>query len=149
MNTMSIRTATLRDAEAICKLLDELGGYDNTLEYLPSRIGHIINHPDHYLLVYEVSGGLAGVASLHIIPELGLPSDTAILRYLVVSARNRGQGIGKRLEERCCEIAQRRGCGRIQLHCSARRERAHQFYKAQGYIESPKWFTKELVAPEN
>lgn len=145
---MSIRTATLRDAEPICNLLDELGGYDNSREYLPGRIGHIMNHPDHYLLVYEVSGGLAGVASFHIVPELGLPSDTAILRYLVVSTRSRGQGIGKLLEERCVEIAKRRGCGRIQLHCADGRDRAHEFYKGQGYTESPKWFIKEFVTPD-
>lgn len=142
---MAIRPATSRDTEQICQLLDELGGYDNTKEFMSNRIGHIMHHPDHYLLVYEVSGGLLGLASLHIIPELGLMADTAILRYLVVSTKSRGQGVGKQLEERCVEIAKRRGCGQIQLHCAERREQAHAFYRRQGYLESPKWFTKELT----
>ena len=141
---MAIRQATLRDTEQICQLLEELGGYDNSKEFLSGRIGHIMNHPDHYLLVYEESHGIVGLASLHILLELGLSSDTAILRYLVVSTRSRSQGIGKLLEERCAEIAKRRGCGRIQLHCAERREKAHAFYQRQGYTESPKWFTKDV-----
>jgi len=92
------------------------------------------NQIDSWLL----SGGVWGLASLQIIPEPGLSTDTAILRYLVVSDRSRGQGVGKQLEERCSEIAKRRGCGRIQLHCSERRDQAHAFYERQGYAESPK-----------
>ncbi len=142
---MAIRQATSRDTEQICQLLEELGGYENTKEFLAGRVGYIMHHPDHYLLVYEESGGLVGLASLHIIPELALASDTAILRYLVVSKRSRGQGIGQQLEERCCEIAKRRACGRIQLHCAERRTEAHLFYERLGYQEWPKWFVKELA----
>lgn len=141
---MTIRPATLRDTDAICVLLGELGGYDDAREFLPGRLGAIIHHPDHYLLVCEIDGELAGLSSLHIIPELGLPSDTAILRYLVVRALGRGQGVGRLLEQRCCEIARQRGCGRIQLHCAEQRARAHVFYRGLGYEESPKWFTKGL-----
>jgi GNAT superfamily N-acetyltransferase len=141
---MTIRPATLHDTDQICGLLGELGGYDHAGEFLPGRLDPIINHPDHYLLVCEIGGELAGFSSLHIIPELGLPFDTAILRYLVVRDLGRGQGVGRMLEQRCCEIARQRSCGRIQLHCGEQRGRAHGFYRGLGYEESPKWFTKGL-----
>jgi GNAT superfamily N-acetyltransferase len=96
------------------------------------------------LLVYddEVKKQLLGLASLMIIQELGLESNTALITYLVVDAESRSTGIGKQLENACNDIALERNCCRIQLHCSSTRLRAHTFYESLGYKEYPKYFLK-------
>jgi hypothetical protein len=48
------------------------------------------------------------------------------------------------LEAKAVEVAQRRECDRIEVHCQSRRTVAPGFYKRQGYQESPKYLVKRL-----
>ncbi|RTF32207.1 GNAT family N-acetyltransferase, partial [Serratia marcescens] len=41
-------------------------------------------------------------------------------------------------------LAHRRGCDRLEVHCHSRRERAHAFYRREGFVEAPKYFAKLL-----
>lgn len=141
---MAIRLATVEDGSQVCKLLDQLGGYDDTDTFMGSKLQSVIEHPDHYLLVDDNNGALDGLAALFILPELGLEGNTALITYLVVKASSRSQGIGEKLEQECYSIAKERNCCRIQLHCSARRLMAHKFYEKLGYIESPKYYSKKI-----
>ncbi len=141
---MSIRPASISDVNQICNLLKELGGYDDTHTYLPNKLQDIIDHPDHYLYVYENNEILEGLVSLFIVPELGLNGNTALITYLIVTTNSRSTGIGKILEEQCCIVAKERNCARIQLHCAANRIRAHKFYQDINYTESPKYFSKKI-----
>ncbi len=100
-------------------------------------------HPDHVILIYE-DITVQGFISMHILPEIGLKEDTAIITYLVVNNEARSKGIGRELEKACVEIAKEKGCCRIQLHCSIKRTRAHVFYEALDYRESPKYYSKNI-----
>jgi GNAT superfamily N-acetyltransferase len=139
---MAIRLANKGDLNQICNLLGELGGYDDTNTFMAHKLQSLIEHPDHYLFVDENNDVLDGLASVLIIPELGLNRNTALITYLVVSTSSRSKGIGKKLEQECYRLAKEKNCARIQLHCSATRIRAHKFYESLGYEESPKYFSK-------
>jgi GNAT superfamily N-acetyltransferase len=144
MPPIVIRPATVEDRAAIVTLLDELG-YPVDLEFLAYSIQRQIDHNDAVLLVAEVEQAVVGVISLHFIPQLALPGDFCRISYLCVSPEARGQGIGTALESRIYELAQERGCDRVEVHSHSRRLQAHRFYARQGYTESPKYLVKSVA----
>ncbi|WP_150270856.1 GNAT family N-acetyltransferase [Paenibacillus tepidiphilus] len=138
-----IRQARVKDSRTVAHLLAQLG-YPGTESIIEAQIARLLALPDEELMVYEDEGGVAGCISLHYMPQLAHPGDTAIISYLVVDSALRSKGIGQLLEEYACEAATKRNCGYIQVHCHASRAGAHRFYTRQGYMESPKYFSKKL-----
>jgi GNAT superfamily N-acetyltransferase len=128
----------------IAALLDDLG-YPVDLHFLTHSIQRQLDHNDAVLLVAVVENTVVGVISLHFIPQLALPGDFCRISYLCVSPAARGQGIGTALEERAYELAQERGCDRMEVHSHSRRVDAHRFYTRQGYTESPKYLVKSVL----
>lgn len=139
-----IRPATSYDAEAIARLLTQLG-YPGTEGFLPMRIRDLMADPDETLVVAESDGAVVGVLSLHIIPQLAVEGPFARVSYLVVDEAVTGQGIGRALLAYAESVARECGCDRMELHSATRRTRAHQFYLREGYEESPTYFRKRLA----
>ncbi len=132
---------TVADRAVIAVLLDDLG-YPVDLAFLTRSIQRQLDHDDAVLLVAEVDQTVVGVISLHFIPQMALPGDFCRISYLCVSPEARVQGIGTALEQRAYELAQERGCDRLEVHSHSRRLAAHRFYARQGYAESPKYLVK-------
>lgn len=129
---------------AIAALLTELG-YPVTAAFAAASIERQLAHPDAVLLVAVSGGAVAGLISLHFIPQLALTGDFCRISYLCISPDMRGQGIGAALEAAAAALARARGCDRIELHCHARRHQAHRFYARQGYVESPKYLQRPVL----
>lgn len=138
-----IRKATIADKEILVQLMNELD-YPQTEPFIERRISELLAHSDHELFLYEVDGDVAGCISIHYIPQLALAGDIAIISYLAVRKGVRSRGIGKLLEDHAVQQAALRKCDRIQVHSSLRRVDAHRFYERQGYVESPKYFSKSV-----
>lgn len=139
-----LREAQAEDADAIARLLDALG-YPGTGPFIRDRMAQLLAHPDACVLVAVEGTRVAGVISLHFIPQLALAGDFCRISYFCVDESARGNGVGAMLEERAAELARARGCDRMELHCHARRTGAHRFYARRGYVESPKYFVKSLA----
>lgn len=120
-------------------LLDDLG-YPVDRDFLTRSLQRQFSHDDAALLVAVVENAVVGMMSLHFIPQLALPGDFCRISYLCVSPEARGQGIGTALELRAYQMAQERGCDRMEVHSHSRRLPAHRFYTRQGYTESPKYW---------
>lgn len=144
MSSTHIRPATLEDTSVIAALLDDLG-YPVDLDFLAHSLQRQLDHDDAVLLVAEVDQIVVGVISLHFIPQLALPGDFCRISYLCVSPTARGQGIGTALEQQAYQLAQERGCDRMEVHSHSRRLPAHRFYARQGYVEAPKYLVKKLT----
>ncbi|AIQ22869.1 MULTISPECIES: GNAT family N-acetyltransferase [unclassified Paenibacillus] len=142
-----IREAKVEDWKDISELLEQLG-YSETEAFMQEKIEKLVLHPDEELLVFEEDHKVVACISMHYIPQLGLTGDTAIISYLVVSNAIRSKGIGRMLEEYCTDLARKRNCDRIQVHCHSRRTDAHRFYARQGFTEAPKYFSKMLNESE-
>jgi GNAT superfamily N-acetyltransferase len=140
---MEIRKAGVADADRITYLLTQLG-YPGTEGYLRDKIVRMESHPDAELAVAVEDGVIAGLISIHFIPQIALPGSFARISYLVVDEEFQGRGVGTGLESYCLRLARERGCDRIEVHCHSRRKRAHDFYHRQGYEESPKYLIKKL-----
>lgn len=140
---MGIRTAKVDDWKSICELLKQLD-YPNTESFMKEKIETLLNHPDEELLVFETPGNIIAFISIHFIPQLALKGDFARISYFAVDSTIRSKGIGREMEEYCTDLAKKRNCDRIEVHCHSRRKDAHRFYSRQGFNESPKYFMKIL-----
>jgi GNAT superfamily N-acetyltransferase len=144
---MKIRIATYHDAPIIKSLMSALG-YKTTMSVLISQLEFLFDRDDHQVFVCELNKDVVGFISIHFLPQLACEGKLVFISYLSVDETVRDQGIGKALEQYVTELARKRACDRIQVHCSEWRTPVHQFYIEQGYQEYPKYFTKRLVYGE-
>jgi GNAT superfamily N-acetyltransferase len=63
--------------------------------------------------------------------HLGVPS--AIIEDVAVDPEWQGRGVGKTMMQYALKMAGRKGCYRVMLSSSLKRERAHTFYEALGF----------------
>ncbi|WHY15317.1 GNAT family N-acetyltransferase [Peribacillus frigoritolerans] len=140
---MGIRRANIKEWKAISDLLGQLD-YLYTETFIKDNIERLITHPDEELLVYEDNERVIAFISMHYIPQIALLGDFARISYFSVDKTIRGKGIGNEIEEYCTELAKKRNCDRLEVHCHSRRIDAHRFYSRQGYTESPKSFIKMI-----
>ncbi|MFQ4139009.1 GNAT family N-acetyltransferase [Nodosilinea sp. PGN35] len=140
---MHIRPGQAEDSPAIAALLTELG-YPVTATAVTPRLERQLVHPDAVLLVAVDQEAVVGLISLHFVPQLALPGDFCRISYLCVAPASRGRGVGAALEAAAWNLAQERGCDRLEVHCHSRRTLAHRFYHRQGYTESPKYLVKPV-----
>jgi GNAT superfamily N-acetyltransferase len=147
-STVEVRPARLADAPAVTALLHELGYPSNSEEEVTARLARWSERDD--LLVLVAAGGqrVIGVAALAVVPYLERPGCWGRVVALVVEARARGLGVGRRLLADTERAALARGCVRMEISSARRRTGAHAFYGSLGYAdrcEQSARFLKELV----
>ena len=88
---------------------------------------------------------IAGVIHVEKYNVLYFPTMANILG-IAVSADFRRQGIGSALLKRAADWARENGAGSVRLNSGESRKKAHEFYRALGYIDDKKQlrFIKEL-----
>lgn len=140
---MHIREARPDDCFALSALLAELG-YSGTEHFIEARLAQLCTHQDEILLVAEHGTQVLGFLSLHFIPQLALAGDFARISYFCIAEGERSKGSGQQLLTHAEQLARQRGCDRMEVHCHASRLKANQFYAREGYVESPRYHTKDL-----
>lgn len=144
---MGIRTAKVEDYKQISLLLTQLD-YPDTEHFLKEKIEILLTEPNEELLVFEEDKNIIAVISVHFMPQLAVKGDFARISYFAVDKNIRSKGIGRKLEEYCNDLALKRNCDRVEVHCHSRRTDAHRFYIRQGFTEAPKYFVKMLPQSE-
>ena len=141
---MEIRKAKPSDAKKISELLLQLE-YPVNNDFIEEKVAQLSQHKNEELIIAEKEGKIMAVLSIHFIPQHAIHGPFARTSYFCVDEHARSKGIGREVEKYCENIARDRGCDRIEVHCHSRRVRAHEFYKRQGYVESPKYFINRLT----
>jgi GNAT superfamily N-acetyltransferase len=139
---LTIREARAEDAEAVVRLLDQLG-YPTPAATVESRLERLRIVGDR-VVVAEVEGRAVGLAHLQVTPTIERDRPGAKIGALVVDQAHRGRGIGRALVGTMEDEARTRGCSVLFLTTAARREDAHAFYESVGLAETGKRFAKEL-----
>ena len=141
---MNIRYGRVEDAFEIAELLRQLD-YPAAVNFVAGKLLKLIQHPDAlFIVAVDDMDKVIGFVSLHFIPQLGVEGNFCRISYFCVDQQSRFSGVGKLLEEAIVKSAAARNCDRIEVHCHARRSRAHSFYARQGYVEDPKYLLKKL-----
>ena len=147
---MIIRRAVEDDLSEILALYKELTGIYSDVnsedpEAAKSRWQAVCADDRQHVLAAEVDGKIVGTLNLTIVPNLGHGGQPwAAIDNVVVSASQRGQGIGETLIAEAGKIAKARNCYKIILSSNLARTRAHDFYRRLGWKESHIGFSMEL-----
>jgi GNAT superfamily N-acetyltransferase len=134
--TLRIREARPADAPAIARLSEQLG-YSVEPEFVTQKLRDLLSRKDHAVFVADQAGRIVGWVHVHERVFLYVPP-FAEIGGIVVDEAHRGEGIGKRLMERCEQWAKKAGYGEIRLRSGGTRKKAHAFYRGIGY-ENIKW----------
>ena len=146
MKKVKIRQATTSDIPAMNELFRKDLGYEECrLEIVEKQFATLDNSREAVFVAEADSGRIAGVIHVEKYNVLYFPTMANILG-IAVSADFRRQGIGSALLKRAEEWARENGASSMRLNSGESRKQAHEFYRAQGYIDDKKQlrFIKEL-----
>jgi GNAT superfamily N-acetyltransferase len=138
----TIRDAAAADAEAIARLLTQLG-YPSEPAAVETRLDRLRIVGDR-VIVAEVGGTVAGLAHLQVSPAIERDRPAAKLGALVVDEAQRGHRIGRALLEAMEAEARRRGCELLFLTTAERRADAHAFYERAGLEHTGRRYSRTL-----
>ena len=133
MNTAcTVRLATLKDAEGICRVNREDLGYDHPYEAVYTQLAALLTRETDRVFVAELDGEIVGCLHASDFTTLYLPPLKDIVG-LAVSATHQRRGIGRKLLTAAEEWAKADGAKGVRLVSGAARLGAHEFYKRCGY----------------
>ncbi|MDX2214481.1 MAG: GNAT family N-acetyltransferase [Oculatellaceae cyanobacterium bins.114] len=136
-SSVVIRSATVDDVPTILKLLHLKAEFDGCPDALTATAQQLERdlfgeQVLSYVLLAEVDGSLAGFATYHRIYSTFIAKPGIWLDDLYLKPQFRGQGIGRSLLLKLCEIAQAMGCGRIDWTVAVDNDPAIAFYQKMG-----------------
>jgi GNAT superfamily N-acetyltransferase len=132
---ISVRPATVADAEAIAPLVEELG-YPAEGKSLRKRLSRLVGRGDYLVVVAQSeSGEICGWLQAHSSEVLESGSHVEIVG-LVTAKKMRRRGIGRLLVESAEAWAAQVGAGAIVVRSNVKREESHGFYVVLGYANT-------------
>ena len=140
-----VTAAETADAPELARLSTQLG-YPMTEGEARERLAILLGESDHRLFVARIGGRAAGWLQVSRTRIFETP-DSAEIAGLVVDESERGRGIGPLLLRAAEDWARGSGCLALRVRSNVTRERAHAFYRREGYRDVKKQcvFEKPLV----
>jgi GNAT superfamily N-acetyltransferase len=135
----------VRHHEDIARLAGQLG-YESSVEQVHRRLDGMRDAQQYAVYVAEErAGNVVGWIGVHIFRAVEMDS-CASISGLVVDQCLRSQGIGEMLLDAADQWAQSFGCEVITVQSNVMRERAHSFYRRNGYahVKTQHTFCKNL-----
>ncbi len=132
--SISIRPARSDDVAALAELSTQLG-YPATADMLRQRLARVRDEGvGEVFVAADAHDRVLGWT--HVVPRLHLEEDAfAELAGLVVGDAARGAGVGAALLSAAEQWARQRGFAQCRVRSNVVRERAHRFYRREGYVE--------------
>ena len=149
MTELRIRRAGVADADAIARLLVQLG-YPTERSEVPDRLERLWLTQRAAVLLAERDDQVVGLATVHVLSVVNRRRDVALLTALVVDESARGSGVGRSLVNAVEDFARRSNCERLSVTTQENRRGAHAFYDRVGLKQTGRRFGKALtpVTPE-
>ena len=138
----TIRDARPADAEAVARLLTQLG-YPSDAGAVEGRLERLQVVGDR-VVVAELDGAVVGLAHLQVSPALERDRPAAKIGALVVDEAQRGRGVGRTLVQAMEDEARLRGCELLFLTTAERRDDAHTFYERVGLEHTGRRYSRTL-----
>ena len=139
------RAAKPADSKALAPLLAELG-YPAAVDDIPGRLKALAHFPSALVLVATANDEIVGVITSHVFPSIHSAHPVAWITSLVVSAPQRGRGVGSALVTRAEQWAAEKGAVRVSVTSGGHREFTHGFYERRNYERTGLRFTKLLAS---
>jgi GNAT superfamily N-acetyltransferase len=144
---LSIRSAQSGDLPAILALIRALADYEklgSEVVATEARLGQALfpaapAKPDAFCVIADVDGTPAGFALYFFNFSTFLAQPGLYLEDLFVQPEFRGQGIGKALLLHLAQLANARGCGRMEWCVLDWNQPAIEFYESLGAKRMKEW----------
>lgn len=140
MSDLQVREANAGDEEGIYSLARELatavGDSPPAREAVRKRLDELLEETRARTLVAEGEGGIMGVVSFWIKPDLAHGDVVVEVPMLVVAEDHRRAGVGKLLVEEVRKQASDHGAGVIELIATSDNNTAREFYRSLGFVET-------------
>jgi GNAT superfamily N-acetyltransferase len=140
--TPKIREAKPSDAARLVELIDELGHEID--EKSVRRTLTSLKKSGELPLVATLGKQVVGLVGRHAMATIHRPAPVGRIPILVVTAKARGQDIGRMLVEAVEQWCARQGCAIVEVTSNDRRGEAHAFYRHLGYERTSLRFMKKL-----
>lgn len=132
-----IRDAKQQDIPIIIELIYLKAQFDScpdSVEATPKKLETDLfgENPLAFILLAEINGNCVGFATYHFIYSTFLAKPGIWLDDLYVKAEYRSNKVGETIMLRLCQIAQEKGCGRIDWTVAVSNERGIKFYERIG-----------------
>lgn len=144
-DTCTVRPPAPTDYDKMADLAGQLG-YQSTEKEIRDRLGEMKNSNQYGVYVAELPGGRIG-GWIGVYVFLSVATDRcAEISGLVVDQQIRSRGIGKVLVHAAEQWARIHGCDAIGVKSNVTRDRAHSFYRKNGFerVKTQQSFRKSL-----
>jgi glucosamine-phosphate N-acetyltransferase len=144
VNTKMIyRECTIDDFDRILPLFDQLWPDQPLNDAIMRQVfeNGICSEHQYYLCV-EADERIVGFCSLTVKNNLWQQGNLGHIDELVVDEPFRRRGIGKELLNRIIQIAEEKGCMRIELDSAFNRTKAHDFYEKNEFKKRALLFSR-------
>jgi N-acetylglutamate synthase-like GNAT family acetyltransferase len=129
---MVIREATLKDANAIALLLNEMG-HQSSVEDVSTRLEALANSQIDRIWVCEKDSLVIVFLSFHMFPRFYARGSLGRITAMAVQSSYRRRGYGRKLIEHAEKFAKNSDCARVEVTSYSHRQDTHQFYESVGY----------------
>ncbi len=140
---MKVRKASFKDSEEIADILKQMKIF-HTKDFYRKKIKFLNQSKNYKIIVAEKEKKVVGLAAIALISLLHAPRMICRVTILCVSAKVRGEGIGRVLLKKAEQFGRVHYCHRIEVTSHIKRTEAHRFYKKNGYLYLSKRFVKDL-----
>ena len=137
-----IRTAEASDAQALARLIGQLG-YAVTGDEVSERL-QAMHTEGRVVLLAELEDAVVGCLSTSVMRVLHRPAPVGRISMMVVDEKLRSRGIGAVLVEAAEQALAMQGCYMVEVTSHVRRIEAHRFYERIGYQRTSVRLAKEL-----
>ena len=143
--SVTIRDAKTKNFDSVFLLLSQLWPDKKLDKILLKKVySRLLNSDHEELFCAEIEGQIVGFCTLSIRDSLWQESRMGHICELVVDETFRGKKIGTNLIRKAINVAQKRGCKKIELDSAFHRKEAHHFYRKIGFEGRAYLFSKNI-----
>jgi ribosomal protein S18 acetylase RimI-like enzyme len=143
--TMTVRHATLADADPLADLMTELG-YPTTAAQMTARLAAILADGDYRTFIASDGPTIAGAIGTRTGPLYEFDEPYGQIMVLVIAVGYRRRGVGRLLLEAAEAFFSERRARFAVVTSANRRSDAHAFYEKYGYAFDGRRYKKPLSA---
>jgi GNAT superfamily N-acetyltransferase len=140
---MKIRELKNGDYESLVSLLKQLGYGNNDAESLSERYKVFKDHEGVVFVVENAAKKVVGFAAITIMPLIHFDGFLARIAGICIDEKARSGGIGAELIKYIENYSVEKGCVLLEVTTNLVREKAHQFYLNNGFVETHKRYNKK------
>lgn len=143
---IQIRHAAENDFPVVFRLLGQLWpDRELHIDEMHAVFSRGLNEKTDKYLCAVLNNLVVGFCAIVFMNNFWQEARVAHIDVMIVDETVRCQGIGARLLEEACAVAQKSGCKVVNLDSGFHRPDAHRFYEKNGYVKRAFTFFKEIT----